>query len=202
MAKHLPLLILLLASAIVLSGGGDGGDGRVVTIAREAADRQAEQNRVIAKQNQETAATAKHLVEADGQARRELAAMQRDLQNQQAEVGKQRDALENERRQIAAQRHWESALGPTLEIIGVVLVCCSVLSYLAFLAYGLRSSGDSDPVMAEVLIEDMMSSQPVLVPPSPPLAHAERLLPPPPTNRGRIPPGRAVREDGRRPKPG
>ena len=47
---------------------------------------------------------SKRLVEADAKARAELTALQHDLQQSQADLGRQRDQLEAERRGLAEQR--------------------------------------------------------------------------------------------------
>jgi hypothetical protein len=97
--RRLPALLAAMIPLTILTLSGCDDDPRVVRVAREAADRQAQQNVEIAHQNREIAETTKRLVEADSQSRTELVAMQRDLQNQAAEVAKQRDALEAERQQ-------------------------------------------------------------------------------------------------------
>jgi hypothetical protein len=133
-------------------------------VAREAADRQAEQNRQIAHQNHQIAQTAKNLVEADGQSRTELVALQRDLQVQQAEVARQRDALEAERRQQAEKRQTESMLAPVIESLGGVLVCALLIAFCCYLARGLRNESDANPELNELLVMDLVSEQPMLLP--------------------------------------
>ena len=76
-------LSLLAGTAVaVLAGCGD--DGRVSQVAREAANRQAEQNRIIAAQNERLTEAHKAIVEADAKARREALAMQREVQSQRS----------------------------------------------------------------------------------------------------------------------
>ena len=157
----LPTMILLTICLLA----GCPGDERVVEVAREAADRQAEQNRQIADQNHQIAQTAKNLVEADGQSRTELVALQRDLQAQQAEVARQRDALEAERRQQAEKRQTESMLAPVIESLGGVLVCALLIAFCCYLASGLRSESDANPELNELLVMDLVSEQPMLLPP-------------------------------------
>ena len=159
----LPTMILLTICLLA----GCPGDERVVQVSREAADRQAEQNRQIAHQNQQIAQTAEHLVEADGQSRTELVALQRDLQAQQAEVARQRDALEAERRQQAEKRQTESTLAPVIESLGGVLVCALLIAFCCYLARGLRTEGDANPEINELLVMDLVSEQPMLMPPFP-----------------------------------
>lgn len=152
-----PILILTM----MLSGCTD--DSRVTQVAREAADRQAEQNRQIAHQNQEIAETTKRLVEADATARKEIIASQHDLQGQQADVGRQRDALETERKEIAQERRWDSVLGPAFETIAVLLVCALALGLCGYLIYGLRHDGGCE-AESEILVRDLTSDRPVLLP--------------------------------------
>ena len=115
-------LIPILATVIALAAGCDE-DREVAQVAREAANRQAEQNRQIAKQNQEISGTTKALVEADAQARKEVLAAQKQLQSQQAEVGHQRDQLEAERKEIAAQRQWDSILAAAVTAAAALSAC-------------------------------------------------------------------------------
>jgi hypothetical protein len=167
----IPLMILLLV--------GCDEHERLVQTAREAANRQAEQNKEIAHQNREIAETARHLVEADGQSRKELTALQHDLQAQQAEVAKQQDALEAERRQIANQRQRESLLVPVLESFAVVLIGGLVLAYCCYLASGLRGQQDVAEDLNGLLLCDLVAEQPILTPPAAKEAVAVKRLPGP-----------------------
>jgi hypothetical protein len=153
--------LLILATGVFLPGCGD--DGRVVQVAREAADRQAEQNRQIAHQNHQIAETTHELVAADADSRRELVALQQDLQTQQAEVARQRDVLEGERREIARKRFWDSALGPAIESLTVGLICLGAIGVCCFLLYGLRQEKGAEPEISELLVEDLVAPHPVVL---------------------------------------
>ena len=76
------------------------------------------------------------MVEGENQSRKELVALQRDLQQQQAEVGKQRDQLESQRQQLAAQRYRESLLAPVISSIGLLLVCALPCVFAWYLLHG------------------------------------------------------------------
>jgi hypothetical protein len=158
-----PAAASLPALVIIVSLAGCGGDDRVVQVAREAADRQAEQNRQIAHQNHQIAETTHDLVAADASSRRDLVALQQDLQTQQAEVGRQRDALEAERREIAQKRSWESALGPAIESLTVGLVCLGAIAFCCFLFYGLRQDSSAEPEIGELLVEDLAAPHPMVL---------------------------------------
>ena len=83
----------------------------MAVVAREAAQRQADQNKQMAQLQGQVAEGSRQLVEAEPKARADMTALQRDLQQSQAEVGHQRDQLEAERRQIAAERYWDGIIG-------------------------------------------------------------------------------------------
>ena len=90
--------------------------------------------------------------------------MQENLQSQQAEVGRQRDQLESERRDIAGQRLRESILGPILANLGPLAVCGLALVFCSMLVYGLYRDKNGDEAVAEILIEELTSERPVLLP--------------------------------------
>ena len=100
----LRVLIIVLAPLATIPLGGCDEDERLTRMATEAADRQAAQNQEMSRLNREVAEGTKRLVEANAQTQKELAALQHDLQADQAEIGRQRDLLETERKQVAAAR--------------------------------------------------------------------------------------------------
>src|SRR5690349_21327105 len=87
-----------------------GCDDRVAQIAREAADRQAQQNTEMARLNKEVAAGSQELVEADARARKDIVGVHHDLQTERANLDTSRTELESERREIASRRRTESML--------------------------------------------------------------------------------------------
>jgi hypothetical protein len=141
-------------------------DERAIRIAEEAAERQAEQNQEMARLNREVAEGTKRLVEADAQNRGELVAMQRELQDEQTEIGRQRDPLETERRELATIRTRESLLVPVISHIGLLMLCCLPLLLAWYVLHGMRDGADDDAAMGELLVHDFVSDQPVLLPPS------------------------------------
>ena len=84
-----PFLTILATAALVTVTGCDE-NARVARVAQEAADRQADQNKELARLSRETAEGTKRLVGADAETRKELASLQRDLQAAASEVGRQR----------------------------------------------------------------------------------------------------------------
>ena len=158
-----PFLTILATAALVTVTGCDE-NARVARVATDAADRQAEQNRQIAQQNREISGTTKALVEADAQARKEVLAAQKDLQGQQAEVGRQRDQLEAERNEIAKNRHWDPIIAQAITGVGVLLACLLPL-VLAWQLLRTAHEEKEDPELTEILIEELASDRPRLIPP-------------------------------------
>ena len=105
-----PWILLLL----LMTGCDDGRDQRLVDVAMESAARQAEQNQQMGELQQQVAEGTKQLVDADAHARQQLAELQRELRTDQAEVSRQRDALESEPREIAKDRYWDSIVGTSI----------------------------------------------------------------------------------------
>jgi hypothetical protein len=162
---HMTLLTIVLAI-------GCDEDKRLVQLAQEADNRQAEQNHEIAQQNQQIAEATKQLVEADAKARKELVELERDLQAERAEVGRQRDELETERREMAHSRFWDSASAHAVDGAAALLAALLPLIICAYILYHM-ARGNADEAIAEVLVGEIVSEHPVLLPkPEPRLALA------------------------------
>ena len=165
MIHRIPIL-LTVTMTLVTGCDEDGNENkRVAKVATEAAERQARQNEEMARLNREVAEGTRRLVEADAEARKELTTMQHDLQSQQAEVGEQRDQLETERKEIAGQRRTESMLGPILKGCAAAAVCVVTIGYCWCLLFGLRHRDESDETLGELLVDELLSEKPVLLPP-------------------------------------
>ena len=156
--------ILLAIAAITMTGCDE--NERVAKVATEAAERQAEQNVEMAQLNREVAEGTKRLVAADAEARKDLAKMQHDVQAEQAKVSAQRDLLEAERQEIASQRRTESMLGPIFEICSIAAVGVAVIGFCWCLLFGL-SQDDADETLGELLVEELVSDSPTILPPVP-----------------------------------
>ena len=113
----------------------------------------------------QVAEASRKLVEADATARGETIGMQRDLQKGQSELGRQRDQLENDRRQYADQRNRDPILANTILDVGVVLACLLPLVLCIFLVLGLRDKSQTDSDLADVLVQEIVSDEPMLLPP-------------------------------------
>jgi hypothetical protein len=158
--NHAPWPIL-----IVLMIGCSETDPRVVQVAMESTRRQAEQNRQMGELQQHVAEGTKQLVDADAQARQQLAELQRELRSDQAEVGRQRDALESERRAIASERRWDSIVGTSIYAGAGILACLLPLLLCGWLLHATRDKQGTDEALAELLVEELVTDRPLLLPP-------------------------------------
>jgi len=125
------LALSLLAILWSLNGCQD----RSTEIAREAADRQARQNEVIAETAQETSKSARRLVEEEAQARRDLLLAQAKLQAERDQLLTGWDELEQSRQAaIERQRQWTatetigSALAAALAALLALGICWRVVA--------------------------------------------------------------------------
>ena len=150
------LLASLMALALI---AGCDEDKRLIDQAREADERQAEQNRQIAHQNHELAEATNRLIEADARSREELVALERDLQVERAVIGRQRDALEAERKQIASQRRHESVWAECIGGAVTLLACLLPLVLCWRLLAGWRGGG-SDEALGELLTIELTGDAP------------------------------------------
>jgi TolA-binding protein len=140
----------------------DNGDERLAWYAQESTRQQAEQNREMAQLNREVA-----------QAYQELIGLQHNLEEQQVQLNDQRDQLESERRAIASHRHRDPIIAAAISNVGLVLACLIPLALAGYLLYCLRDRSD-DEAVGELLIQELTSDQPLVLPLAPDPATDER----------------------------
>ena len=161
-----PLTVLLIAILITTSGCRSDENRRIAELAERQLERQHEQNQRLADMQQEVAAGSRRLVEAETQARQEMISLHRDLQTERSVVGSQRDALEQDRRSLAAQRVREPIIAETIAQLG--LLAASLLPLLVcWLLLRQPVEPADDREVAELLIADLAASEPVLLPTPP-----------------------------------
>ena len=146
MRRYLPLTFIL----VVIVVGHGCRDERAVKLAREAADRQAEQNDRLAE-----------MARASTEANRETARLQRDVQANQAEVHRQHAALDAERRETAAQRRTESVMAPAVQNLGALLLAALAFLFCLSLLFGLGHEQDAEKTAAvnELLVEELANNE-------------------------------------------
>jgi hypothetical protein len=145
---------------IALIGGCDDEAGRV---AREAANRQAQQNTLMAELNKEVASGTHRLVEADSQARKEIIGVHHELQSERARLDAGRDDLEDERRRMAGDRRTESLLANLVPMFGGILLVTILLGFCWYVLAAGRHSQDQGSDLSELLLDEIiLSDQPQL----------------------------------------
>lgn len=160
MKRTIPLLLIAL-----LTTGCTNNDDRLVEMAREHEKRQAEQSQQMARMQHTVAEGSRNLVEADAKAREALSKMQQDLRGDQAAVGQQRDALEAERKEIAAQRFRDPILAAAILQVGTALACLLPLLLAGYLIWSMKhTAGQDDAAVTELLVTELVSERPLLLP--------------------------------------
>lgn len=142
--------------ALIVPTIGCDEDRRLAEMAGENARLQAEQNREMSQLNREVA-----------QAHQEVIGLQHDLEEQQEGINAERDLLESERRDIAKQRRRDPLVADAVRGAALLLGCLAPLALAAYLLYCLRDR-DEDQVIGELLIEELTTDRPSLLPSPPP----------------------------------
>jgi hypothetical protein len=137
-----------IAFALPLLGvcGCESNDDRLVRATQQADARQAAQNQALAK------------LAAEQQR------VQTGIESERERLDHQRSALEDERREITAAATREPLVANAL-IGAALLVACSLPLLLAFFVlWGVRRSDSEDAAVGELLIQDLVSENPLLLP--------------------------------------
>lgn len=152
--KQSMLTVSIATASILILMVGCSSDSRLGDLAQQVTHEQAAQNQRVAESTQRIAQGSQQLVEADAKARRELIGMQNALRQDQAELAKQRDALEVARAEVAADRLTDSQTANSIIAIGVLFAAVAPLVLAAISLVGLWR----EPTREEegnVLIEEL-----------------------------------------------
>ena len=153
----------------------DMRDQRLVDLASESMDRQAEQNQQFARQtqavleeSQRLAEASKELVVQDATARQELIAahesLMSQLNQQQSLIDAGRQQLEQERRELAQNRYREPVIANTIQAMSLLLLCLLPLLVAAYAIRRMTRSEPDDAAIAELLVHELASERPMLLP--------------------------------------
>ncbi|HCO21525.1 MAG TPA: hypothetical protein DIT97_00050 [Gimesia maris] len=114
---------------------------------------------------QEVASGSRELVEADANARQEMVTLQREMQTERNEIGHQRDQLEAERREIADRRNRDPIIAAAITRVAFVVVSLLPLLICWLLLQQKVEPADKNEI-TELLLDDLVSSEPRLMPPA------------------------------------
>jgi len=146
---------------MMIAGCDENENARLAGMAEKNLDRQAEQNRQLAAMQREVAEGSRRLVEAGAAARNEMATLQRDAQAERTEIGRQRDMLEEERRELAGSRYLDPVVAAAIHATGLLLACLLPLVLCGYLLQRPVVPAD-DTAIAELLLHDLIVDQPLV----------------------------------------
>ena len=175
------LLITLTLILLTSIGCNSDENARVAELATQQLERQADQNRRMSELQQEVASGSRELVEADARSRQEMVTLQREMQTERSEIGHQRDQLEAERREIADSRIRDPIIAAAITRVAFVVVSLLPLLICWLLLQQKVEPADKNEI-TELLLDDLVSAEPRLVPPTTSKPNKLRLtdLPKPP----------------------
>jgi hypothetical protein len=164
MPTHTLLVRLIVAMLLMTTIGCDKNENKqLADMAERHSQRQAEQSKQMAELQKEVAEGSRQLVEADAKARKEMVALQREVQAERGGVSRQRDVLEDERRKIAAKRRVDPVIAAAITDLGL-LVACLLPLVLGWHLLHQRVEPADDQVIAEVLLDNLVANRPPLLP--------------------------------------
>ena len=168
--------LCITLTLILLTGTSCSSDenSRVAELATQQLERQSDQNRRMTELQQEVASGSRELVEADAKARQEMIVLQREIQTEQNQIGHQRDQLETERREIADNRHRDPIIAAAITRVAMVVVSLLPL-LICWLLLRQKIEPADEQQMTELLLEDLVSAEPRLLPPAEPRVGKLRL---------------------------
>ena len=167
------LALLMLG---VVGGCGSSPDERLADFAERTMSEQIKQNDRMADQSQavvveeshQLAETAKELVEHDAEARRELIAAQQELTSQlngqQSAIYTGHEQLEQDRREIAEQRHRDPIIAAVIQDFGLFIACLLPLVVAVFVIRQMQSQEPDHAAVAELLVLELTADEPRLLP--------------------------------------
>jgi len=159
----------------IVGGCGRSPDERLADFAQQSMaeqrkqnDRIADQSQAVVEESHQLAETAKELVKSDAEARRELIAAQQELTSQlngqQAAIHTGHQQLEQDRREIAEQRHRDPIVAAVIQNFGLTLACLLPLLVAVFVIRQIQSQEPDHAAVAELLILEMTADEPRLLP--------------------------------------
>ncbi|MDF1845507.1 MAG: hypothetical protein P1U77_29210 [Rubripirellula sp.] len=169
------LVPLALLAAIGCSKSPDYRDQRLAEMAQQTVseqvkqnDRMADQAEAVVAESHQLAEAAKELVERDAEARRELIAAQQELttqlNDQQSAVDAGRQQLEQDRREIAEQRHRDPIIAAAISNFGLIIACLAPLCVAGWIIHRMQAQEADHAAVAELLTLEFTSDRPRLLP--------------------------------------
>jgi hypothetical protein len=161
---HLPtkgivsLLVLVISSAVIGCGPApDYRDQRLAEFAKQSTEQQSQQNNRIADLVEQNAKSRQDFLEAH-----ENLTMQ--INSQQSALDTARSQLEQDRKDIAAQRHRDPIIAAAIQSVGVFFACLLPLAVAVFVIRQMQSQGPDESAVADLLITELTAEKPLFLP--------------------------------------
>lgn len=161
--KQRMLMMSIQIAGLLAATIGCNNDSRLGDLAQRVTHDQAAQNQRVAESTQRIAQGSQQLVAADAQARRDLIEMQNSLRQDQAELGKQRDALEITRAEVAEDRLTDSQTANSIIAVGVLVAAIAPLVLAGISLVGLwrePTREEEGNVLIEELSRELIADEP------------------------------------------
>lgn len=155
--------VAIALAALIGAGGCNQQDQLVRQMASEAMAEQGEQNRAMAALNRDVAFATRRIAEEQAKTRQAYVDAQEQLQKQRIELDQRLEGLDEERRQIARERHRDPIIAAAIFQLGLIVACLSPLVLCWALLHGDRSDS-SETELNELLVEDLVAEHPRLLP--------------------------------------
>jgi len=160
-----------LTGMILLIAGCDSArEDRYERLVQQALRDQTEQNKRLGEQSQQVAEASRRLVEGDAEARTELLEAQKlltsELHSERANLDRQKEDLERERQSIAAARQRDPIIAQAITALGLTLACLLPLVLAAYIVWAATNNQDSEHSLGELLVMELASEDPLLLPSS------------------------------------
>jgi hypothetical protein len=170
--------VAMFAAVVLLTtivGCGRSPDERLANLAQQTMseqikqnDRMVDQSQAVVEESHQLAEAAKELVEHDAEARRELIAAQQELTSQlngqQSAIYTGHEQLEQDRRDIADQRHRDPIVAAVIQNFGLVIACLLPLLVSVFVIRQMQSQEPDHAAVVELLTLELTSDEPRLLP--------------------------------------
>jgi hypothetical protein len=171
-----PRCVVMFLALLILgvSGCGRPPDERLADFAQQSMaeqrkqnDRIADQSQAVVEESHQLAETAKALVEHDAEARRELIAAQTEmtsqLNEQQSAIQLGHQRLEQDRREIAEQRHRDPIVAAVIQDFGLAIACLLPLLVAVLVIRQMHSQEPDHAAIVELLTLELTSEEPRLL---------------------------------------
>lgn len=166
---------LLMLLAIAGCSPPDMRDQRLAEFAERSMQEQSRQNEHIARQSEaivqeshKLAEAAQQLVQSDAEARAELMETQQrltgQLDQQRTAIDTARDQLEQDRKQIAEQRHRDPVVATAIQSTALIIASLLPLIVCIFVIRQMSRTEPEDGAVAELLVSELTTAEPTLLP--------------------------------------